>query len=721
MVPVHPAMELILPNGILPRPAQRNFARMYLLNHRIRPIDTRLYRNHRVFPEFSPAETSHLFTAAAAASAATALSLETLKASARHLTAAHLPEVDANEQFENESALPQPPVLSSVEEIWRAAWAGLDDKADECSNIKNLNMEGGANAPITTPLLWLQGLRGDARRRLLALSLAALESAINKNIIKNNSAVTATAATSADVCNSILKESSAAAANAWLGYLPAGLEHAIVGSKKKEKSREVTGTTGEKKERKRGQQQRDDAEADDVDSSSLGIDWYAIEERVSVYCSVIRLLQSTQIIEAPISDQNTEFKKGGEVEEEEESLSSTATTTAPSLRAAAKASLLSTNDEGVSSASLCYNLSPEACSVPGTSRINGWRATQSGTKSQSQLITLAPSVLQDMAVRVADVVAAAYLEEAARGTWRPATSSLLYSSEESSSSSISANRDINRNTEMDDVAGSSIDLIQQSSNAAYALVSNMVQRHTPPPVELAAAAAAEIVIKQQQVVDNMSSSSPFISSSSSSTTTSLEASWWPVFSHPRIGSTRQLQRFSNRLLFSRWVDTTFHSVVAAYDDRLPLFTLCAPGGLLRVRQAPIRRAAQLAALTGIRYYVSLVLEAVDAAAPTLKMLWERTTAAVAWLLTYGLGKGIGLVWKGLKIGVSTVANDNGSSSRSRSSSSTTTRKNATAVSRDPMKRRSTQEQNRQEGGTGEASRGGGGGCNGSLILVPGSS
>jgi hypothetical protein len=64
----------------------------------------------------------------------------------------------------------------------------------------------------------------------------------------------------------------------------------------------------------------------------------------------------------------------------------------------------------------------------------------------------------------------------------------------------------------------------------------------------------------------------------------------------------------------------------------------------------------------------LILEAVDAAAPTLKMLWERATAAVAWLLTYGLGKGIGLVWKGLKIGVSSAA----ANSTSNSSTATTT-------------------------------------------------
>jgi len=731
MVALQPAIELILPNGILPRPAQRDFARKYLSYHRIHPKDTRLHRNHRVFPEFSPAETSHLFTAAAAASAATAISLEALKASASYFTAKKSPHVDIDENSEDESALPQPPVPSSVEEIWNAAWAGLENKGDENGTSINLNTENGDNAPITTPILWLQGLRGDARRRLLALSLAALESAINNSNLNGN---TATASTRTDVCNSILKESSVIAANAWLGYLPAGLEQAIVG-KTNENSREVNSTTGDKKKRNRGEQQRDgDFGADDLDALSINVDWYAVEERISVYCSVVRLLQSQHVIvDGPVSDQNIAKKGKVEVVEEvkEESLSFTSATTTPtfSLRAAAEASLRSdNNDEEVSSSSLSYNLiAPEPSSFPRSSRVNGWRATQSGTKSESQLFTLAPSVLQDMAVRVADVVAAAYLEEAAQGTWRPAPSSSTYSlninnnnksSSSSSSSSNSDNRKVNINTidtEMNDVAGRSGGFIS-SSNTADAIVSSTSQQRNRTTT--AAAARAEVLIKQQQEVDDMLSPSPSVPIFSS--TTSLEASWWPVFAHPRVASTRQLQRFSNRLLLSRWVDTTFHSVVAAYDDRLPLFTLCAPGGLLRVRQAPVRRAAQLSALTGIRYYVSLILEAVDAAAPTLKMLWDKASAAVAWLLTYGLGKGIGLVWKGLKIGVSTAANGTSTGDRSTNSGTTKNKKNATSRAR--LKRRSAQDQTRDGGGgTGEASGGDDGGGTGSLILAAGSS
>jgi hypothetical protein len=607
--PVQPAMELILhSHGMLPRPTQRSFARSYLLHHHTDPINTRLHRNHRVFPEFSPAETSHLFTAAAAASAATALSLEALKASIFKAATSGENNQDSDTS-ETTTSLPQPPPPpSTIEEIWTAAWQGLED------NLIEEGVESSStSAPITTPLLWLQGLRGDARRRLLSLSLAALESAINNKILDT------TATTSVDsICSSILKESSAAAANAWLGYIPSALEHAI--QLPTEKYTDTNSTSGSKEKMKKSQ-----LESDLGSSSSLVVvDWYAVEERIPVYYSVIRLLQSTNIITAPSSSSSWE-----ELHDEEDTKEEKTSSESRSLRTVAEASLLSKNNNKNS-------ITTTFTSNSNSTSINGWTATQGGATSQSQLFSLAPSVLQDMAIRVADVVAAAYLEEAAQGTWTPSSANSL---QPGSSTSFSKNKNNNKRA-APTTRGVGVDVEFTVPTTTTALV-------TKPSEGL-----------QQPLDSNLSST----------TTTSLESSWWPVFAHPRLASTRQLQRFSNRLLLSRWIDSTFHSVVAAYDDRLPLFTLCAPGGLLRVRQAPVRRAAELSALTGIRYYVSLILEAVDAAAPTLKMLWERATAAVAWLLTYGLGKGIGLVWKGLKIGVSSAA----ANSTSNSSTATTT-------------------------------------------------
>jgi hypothetical protein len=154
----------------------------------------------------------------------------------------------------------------------------------------------------------------------------------------------------------------------------------------------------------------------------------------------------------------------------------------------------------------------------------------------------------------------------------------------------------------------------------------------------------------------------------------LEPPLWPTFVHPRLGSTRQLQRFSNRVALARWADRGFHSVAAMYEDRLPLFTLApapapatsaapptsaaagpAPPSaracpVLRVRRVPLKRARELAALRGARFAVSLVLEAADVAAPALRALWERAGAALTWLLVQGVGRAAGLVWRGIRAG-----------------------------------------------------------------------
>ncbi len=651
---VQPSMELILQHGILPRPTQRGFARSYLLRHCIDPLNPRLHRDHRVFPEFSPAETSHLFTAAAAASAATALSLEALKASL-FKTAADTSNLPEDNTIEN--SLPQsPPVPSTIEEIWTAAWAGLenDNNNDRDSSKEKDSHSGGGDVPITTPLLWLQGLRGDARRRLLALSLAALQSAIDKKYLN--------AAAGEGVCDSILKESSAAAAQAWLGYIPAALEQAIasppgIGEKSKKNNREQ-------------QRQQRQLEEEEI-SEGVGIDWYAVEERKGVYSSVIRLLQSTHIVTAPLN--NLEDK--GNTEKVENF-----STVSPSLRAAAEASLLSRETSLLSQqqqqqgliTSSNYGTERSSNNNSGNISINGWRASHLGggttpSQSQSQIFSLAPSVLQDMAVRVADVVAAAYLEEAAQGTWSPSFPPKVAGVVGGEGGE-----------------GSKTPVGLENKSAATSTTNYTIG-------SLSVSTSAQNNTAEETLSPSLASFS----------TTSLEASWWPVFAHPRVASTRQLQRFSNRLLLSRWIDTTFYSVVAAYDDRLPLFTLCSPGGMLRVRQAPVRRAAQLAGLTGLRYYVSLILEAVDAAAPTLKMMWERATAAVAWLLTYGLGRGIGLVWKGLKIGVSSAA-ANGSGSDA-TSSNTKGRGNNNSVKKSSVKRRTTGESDESSGNAGSGS------------------
>ena len=558
--------------------SRRADARKYLLQHRFNIHDHR--RSHRlhVLPDLhaNPEITSLLIVSAATASA---LSLAALR------TAANFniwgPFIDNNDSTQDAAAAAaaasasttsESPPPASVDEIWTKAWSGLDSNPSSAipnpsSTTQEEESSQVLSALTTTPMLWIQGLRGGSRKQLLALSLAALETSLKRSSESNKTNYSSSSSSSTGRWSEartaeILYQSSREAAEAWLGYLPAALQCSSSSSSSSIENRENR--------------------EDDKEEEGSRVQWYAIDERLGVYSSVLRLLQSYSIINSSNEDvaaaekeqqQQLNFNSSSTTKVENEKVAMTAV---QDVRLSATAALQINNNRTSS-----------------TTGISGWRATQSGARSHSQLLSLAPSVLQDMAVRVADAVAAAYLAEAAQGTWTPDN------------------------------------LSTQAVNAARKETENEVG-----------------IVQTVQTVQPSNSSS-----SSSSSSSSLEASWWPVFAHPRLASTRQLQRFSNRLLAARWMNELFHSVIAMYADRLPLFTLHAPGGVIRVRQAPVRRASQLSRLTGVRYGVSLALEAVDVVAPTLRALWSKAAAVVAWVLTFGIGKSIGLVWRGLRMGV----------------------------------------------------------------------
>jgi hypothetical protein len=135
---------------------------------------------------------------------------------------------------------------------------------------------------------------------------------------------------------------------------------------------------------------------------------------------------------------------------------------------------------------------------------------------------------------------------------------------------------------------------------------------------------------------------------------SLEPSWWASFAHPRLLSTRQLQRFLNRISLFRWLYSNVTSVSAVLEDRLPLLILSrAKTGpaLLRVFNLPMRRSKELSNLNGLRYAVSLAMEAMDILAPLTVMLWTKARQVVVWVLVQGLGKGVGLFWRGIREGL----------------------------------------------------------------------
>ena len=132
----------------------------------------------------------------------------------------------------------------------------------------------------------------------------------------------------------------------------------------------------------------------------------------------------------------------------------------------------------------------------------GWRATAAGARGDSQLLSLAPAVLQDMAVTAADAVAAAYLADAAAAGPADVT-------------------------------------------AAAAVQQQQKQQQLQGALALAGAAAQQ----DRSGVGRGSAGS----SDGGGGGGSLEAGWWPTFVHAQLGSTRQLQRFTNAVALNRWV------------------------------------------------------------------------------------------------------------------------------------------------------------------------
>lgn len=303
------------------------------------------------------------------------------------------------------------------------------------------------------------------------------------------------------LCLTMLESASIEAAELWLGYVPLELRKVIAERKKADPVDKTPSQPG----------------LDEGAEAEPAVGWFAIKERMSIYCSTLRLLRSSQV------------------------------------------------------------QMPEQLTCQPSSSIKGWQATLRGQRSTSQLVRFAPDVLHDMTVRIADLVASAYLQEAANGKW-----SMLGSS--NATSDVSSSND------------------KQLANPRLF---------------------------------------------------SLEPSWWASYAHPRLSSTRQLQRFLNRISLFRWLYNNVTGVAAMMEDRLPLFILSRvkTGPALRVFDLPIRRSQELSTLAGLRYAVSLMMEAMDIIAPLTVILWTKASQVVTWVLVHWLGKGIGLLWQGIRAGV----------------------------------------------------------------------
>ncbi len=117
----------------------------------------------------------------------------------------------------------------------------------------------------------------------------------------------------------------------------------------------------------------------------------------------------------------------------------------------------------------------------------------------------------------------------------------------------------------------------------------------------------------------------------------------------RLMSSREIERFRNDLSWRyRW-DRLVNEPKAIFESRYNLYVLTPSGIDITAIYAP--RRAELDRLSGIPLAVTLAMETRDAISPRLRKAISLVGSSVVYVLTEVLGRGIGLVGRGILQGV----------------------------------------------------------------------
>jgi DNA-binding NarL/FixJ family response regulator len=123
----------------------------------------------------------------------------------------------------------------------------------------------------------------------------------------------------------------------------------------------------------------------------------------------------------------------------------------------------------------------------------------------------------------------------------------------------------------------------------------------------------------------------------------------------RIMSTRDIERFRNDLSWRyRW-DSLVNEPKAIFESQHRLLTLTERGIQTRFVYAP--RQEELERLSGLQLSVTLAIEARDAIAPRLRTTISFLGSGLVYLLTDVVGRGIGLIGRGIIKGVGSAWSD----------------------------------------------------------------
>ncbi|MEG4391105.1 DUF3685 domain-containing protein [Microcoleus sp. BROC3] len=129
-----------------------------------------------------------------------------------------------------------------------------------------------------------------------------------------------------------------------------------------------------------------------------------------------------------------------------------------------------------------------------------------------------------------------------------------------------------------------------------------------------------------------------------------------IFYDGKLISTREIERFRNELSWRyRW-NSYFVEPKAIFESRFWLFVL-GDSGIKRISiYSPRNR--ELAQLSGWQLALTLLLETRDAIAPRVRAVISLLGTAVVYVLTQVIGRGIGLIGRGIIQGIGNSLHDN---------------------------------------------------------------
>lgn len=127
------------------------------------------------------------------------------------------------------------------------------------------------------------------------------------------------------------------------------------------------------------------------------------------------------------------------------------------------------------------------------------------------------------------------------------------------------------------------------------------------------------------------------------------------FYEKHLLSTREIERFRNNLSWKYRMEKYIAEPTAIFESRLNLLTLQERGISQTSIYAP--RNQELAQLSGIPLIVTLALETRDAIAPRLRSAISFVGSGLVYVLTEVIGRGIGLIGRGIVKGIGNALQD----------------------------------------------------------------